>query len=139
MRTRSRTLRYPKLAEPVLADPILFGDFANLLELGGGVGGGLGSATEAAVEQHHQQQQQEQEQARRYCDLGGFADVQPLLEGLLAEYNTKHAKSMQLVFFEDALEHLTRMIRTLTTPLVSCMACECACASCVCASFLHCC
>ncbi len=36
---------------------------------------------------------------------------------MLAAYNTKH-KGMNLVFFEDALEHITRIERTLRLPQV---------------------
>jgi dynein heavy chain len=54
---------------------------------------------------------------RRYEDLGGWAEVKSLVEGLLAAYNEKRPP-LQLVFFEDALEHLTRIVRTLRLPQV---------------------
>jgi hypothetical protein len=49
---------------------------------------------------------------RLYEDLGGFDAIKPVFEELLEDYNTKK-KSMDLVFFDDALEHLTRIHRVL--------------------------
>ena len=40
-----------------------------------------------------------------------------MFEGVLEHYNEKK-KQMQLVFFDDALEHLTRIHRTLRLPRV---------------------
>lgn len=94
--------RYATLSAPVLADPILYGDFGNILEC-------LDNADAPQ---------------RLYKDVGSYSTVQPLFESLLAAYNAKH-KPMQLVFFDDALEHLTRIIRTLRLPMVS-AACCCA-------------
>lgn len=37
------------------------------------------------------------------------------MEAILAMYNEKN-KPMNLVFFEDALEHITRILRTITLP-----------------------
>lgn len=37
------------------------------------------------------------------------------MDRILEQYNKKH-KPMELVFFEDALEHVTRVMRTLTLP-----------------------
>jgi hypothetical protein len=56
--------------------------------------------------------------ARRYEDLGGWAEVKGLVEELLVQYNSKR-QPLQLVFFEDALEHLTRIVRTMRLPQVS--------------------
>lgn len=87
--------RYATLAEPVLADPILFGDFSNVLE--------SDDSPDAPP--------------RLYKDVGTYGAIQPIFEALLTAYNAKH-KPMQLVFFDDALEHLTRIIRTLRLPMV---------------------
>lgn len=81
----------------MLADPILFGDFSGVLK--------PSDADDEAPP------------PRLYRDVGDFAAIQPLFEGLLAAYNAQR-KPMQLVFFDDALEHLTRIIRTLRLPLV---------------------
>jgi dynein heavy chain len=89
--------RYAPLSEAVLAEPILFGDFATILD-----------STDADAAP-----------PRLYRDVGSYSTLQPLFESLLAAYNAKH-KPMQLVFFDDALEHLTRIIRTLSLPMVSC-------------------
>lgn len=47
-----------------------------------------------------------------YEDLGSYDLMKPILEELLAEYNSKK-KPMNLVFFDDAIEHLTRIHRIL--------------------------
>jgi dynein heavy chain len=84
------------LAEPVLAEPTLFGDFSNILE------------TDDAADSPP---------PRLYKDVGNYGTIQPMFESLLVAYNSKH-KPMQLVFFDDALEHLTRIIRTIRLPMV---------------------
>ena len=73
-------------AEAVLADPIIFGDYKNMLEQEG--------------------------QPRLYQDLVDYASVKPLVEEILERYNEKF-KTMELVMFNDALEHLTRIHRIL--------------------------
>jgi hypothetical protein len=87
--------RYATLSAPVLADPILYGDYGNILEC-------LDNA---------------EPPPRLYQDMGNYSTIQKLFESLLIAYNVKH-KPMQLVFFDDALEHLTRIIRTLRLPMV---------------------
>lgn len=52
-----------------------------------------------------------------YEDVGDFAAIKPLFEELQQAYNRKR-KPLNLVFFEDALEHLTRIHRTLRLPQV---------------------
>ncbi len=52
-----------------------------------------------------------------YDDLGDYAAIKPLFEELMALYNRRR-KPLNLVFFEDALEHLTRIHRTLRLPQV---------------------
>lgn len=52
------------------------------------------------------------EQGRLYEDLGTYDLMKPVVEELLAEYNSKK-KPMNLVFFDDAIEHLTRIHRIL--------------------------
>jgi hypothetical protein len=84
------------MAQPVLADPVLYGDF--------------NVSVDALVAG-------DPEVPRLYQDAGSYSSMQPTFEALLAAYNAQH-KPMQLVFFEDALEHLARIIRTLRLPLV---------------------
>jgi dynein heavy chain len=50
-----------------------------------------------------------------YEDLGSFGDVKKTMESLMGLYNTVY-KPLNLVFFEDALEHITRILRTITLP-----------------------
>lgn len=50
-----------------------------------------------------------------YRDLKTYAAVKVLFEGLLAMYNAS-LKPMQLVLFDDALDQLLRMHRTLCLP-----------------------
>ncbi|GIQ82468.1 dynein heavy chain, partial [Kipferlia bialata] len=52
---------------------------------------------------------------RLYEDLGSYEDMRPTLEGVLESYNESH-KRMDLVLFDDAIEHLTRIYRILRTP-----------------------
>ncbi len=54
---------------------------------------------------------------RMYEDLGDYATIKPLFEEIMSIYNRKR-KPLNLVFFEDALEHLTRIHRTLRLPQV---------------------
>jgi len=51
-------------------------------------------------------------QRRYYVLLGGTPDLIPRLEELLMLYNTENSP-MNLVFFEDCIQHLTRVARTL--------------------------
>lgn len=69
----------------VLANPILFGDYRLALNLG---------------------------EARLYEDLGNFDIVKTVFEEILDEYCLVN-KKMNLVMFEDALEHLTRIHRIM--------------------------
>ncbi|KAF8069431.1 DHC1 [Scenedesmus sp. PABB004] len=93
--------RYAPLAERVLVEPVLFGDFGGLLADPDGPGG---------------------PPPRRYADLGSYASLQPLAEAALAAYNADAAhRPMALVFFDDALEHLARITRTLRLPLGHCL------------------
>ena len=54
-------------------------------------------------------------QVHVYEDLGSYDDLKATMETLLALYNEKH-KPMNLVFFEDALQHAARIMRTITLP-----------------------
>ena len=58
------------------------------------------------------------EEGRSYEDLGTYDLMKPVVEELLAEYNSKK-KPMNLVFFDDAIEHLTRIHRILRLQQVS--------------------
>ena len=49
--------------------------------------------------------------------------MKPVVEEMLAEYNSKK-KPMNLVFFDDAIEHLTRIHRILRLQQVTC-SCNC--------------
>ena len=108
---------FPDTAESALAEPLLFGSFAdaaNRLEESSG-----------------------KEDARLYSDLGGISNVREVMERVLAAYNTSAAsagraaavasagggggsgptsKPMTLVLFETALEHVTRIHRILVMP-----------------------
>ncbi|CAG9462277.1 unnamed protein product [Pedinophyceae sp. YPF-701] len=79
--------RYSGHADSVLRNPCLFGDYRNAMAEG---------------------------EARLYEDLGAFADIKPILEDILETHNERRKnKRMNLVFFEDALEHITRVHRTI--------------------------
>ncbi|KAK3924935.1 Dynein heavy chain 10, axonemal [Frankliniella fusca] len=71
--------------EYVLRDPLLFGDYRNTLH---------------------------DDEPRCYEDLIDYNAVYHLLQEILVEYNDHHSK-MDLVLFDDALEHITRVHRAL--------------------------
>ena len=54
-------------------------------------------------------------EVRLYEDVGDYPTIKNTFEEILAVYNAKK-KPMNLVFFEDALEHLTRIHRTIRLP-----------------------
>ncbi|KAK3269901.1 Dynein heavy chain cytoplasmic, partial [Cymbomonas tetramitiformis] len=80
--------KFGSFSESVTVDPILFGDYKNSLKEG---------------------------EVQLYEDLGNFNSIKDIFTELMEEYNFKN-KSMNLVFFEDALEHLTRIHRMLRLP-----------------------
>ena len=57
----------------------------------------------------------EAEDPRLYQDMGGFEDLSVKMDKMLTQYNDER-KPMDLVLFNDALEHLTRIIRTIRFP-----------------------
>lgn len=69
----------------IMRDPLLFGDYRNTLN---------------------------EEDGRFYEDLLDYEAVYFLFQEILEEYNERKAR-MNLVLFEDCLEHLTRVHRTL--------------------------
>jgi len=81
--------RFAGNAERVLAEPLLFGDFLAANSPG---------------------------EVRLYEDMGSYEVVKPVMEEMLEEYNKKK-KQMNLVFFDDALDHLTRIHRTIRLQL----------------------
>jgi dynein heavy chain, axonemal len=52
-------------------------------------------------------------QVHLYEDLGSYERVKDVMERILESYNEKH-KRMNLVFFEDCLQHVVRVMRTIT-------------------------
>ncbi|XP_036076372.1 dynein heavy chain 10, axonemal isoform X2 [Rousettus aegyptiacus] len=71
--------------EVVMRDPILFGDFRMALH---------------------------EEETRIYEDIQDYEAAKALFQEILEEYNESNTK-MNLVLFDDALEHLTRVHRTI--------------------------
>lgn len=78
--------------EYVLKDPILFGDYL------------LSDPTD-----------DEAEDPRLYEELGDYQDVKKKMDRLLEDYGYEH-KPMNLVLFNDALEHVTKIHRILRFP-----------------------
>ncbi len=76
---------FPSDEEYITKTPILFGDFRNRMQ---------------------------EDQPRLYEDLLDFNAVKPIFRELLSDYNEKFNK-MNLVLFDDALEHLTRTHRII--------------------------
>lgn len=54
-------------------------------------------------------------QVNLYEDLGSYERLKGVMDTILEFYNEKH-KRMNLVFFEDCLQHITRVMRTITLP-----------------------
>lgn len=52
-------------------------------------------------------------QVSLYEDLGSYERLKGVMDTILELYNEKH-KRMNLVFFEDYLQHIARVMRTLT-------------------------
>ncbi|XP_069880965.1 dynein axonemal heavy chain 10 isoform X1 [Dipodomys merriami] len=76
---------FPDDLESVMRDPILFGDFRMALH---------------------------EEEARVYEDIQDYEAAKALFQEILEEYNESNTK-MNLVLFDDALEHLTRVHRII--------------------------
>ena len=55
------------------------------------------------------------EDPRLYANMGSFAEIRPTFDRILESYNVEN-KAMNLVLFEQALEHLTRVLRVLKQP-----------------------
>ncbi|XP_069353306.1 dynein axonemal heavy chain 10 isoform X2 [Eulemur rufifrons] len=79
------TEHFPDDLETVMRDPILFGDFRMALH---------------------------EEEPRVYEDIQDYEAAKALFQEILEEYNESNAK-MNLVLFDDALEHLTRTHRII--------------------------
>ncbi len=88
---------FPDDAEAALALPIVYGDFDRVNEI----------VTADAGE--------DLDIIRLYRDLGDYDTIKPVVTEVLEAYN-EHHKAMNLVLFEDALEHLTRIHRILRIP-----------------------
>lgn len=52
-----------------------------------------------------------------YKEVGSHSQLKETFEAYLQEHN-KQMKPMQLVFFDDALDHLMRLLRVLRVPQV---------------------
>jgi dynein heavy chain len=50
---------------------------------------------------------------RRYEEVTNWPKVHSLLQGYLDDYNSSHASSMDLVFFQTAVDHICRLCRVL--------------------------
>uniref|UniRef100_A0A7S4D2X3 Dynein-1, subspecies f n=1 Tax=Eutreptiella gymnastica TaxID=73025 RepID=A0A7S4D2X3_9EUGL len=73
--------------EKIMVEPLLFGDYMDYFKDG--------------------------DRLRLYEDMGGFADVKPIVEGILEEYNDPVPR-MNLVMFDMAMDHLIRINRIIT-------------------------
>ncbi|TYZ50849.1 hypothetical protein PybrP1_008863 [[Pythium] brassicae (nom. inval.)] len=82
-------------ADAALADPIIFGDYADC------VGRITGQATE---------------DVRLYQDMDSYKRIRGIFDEALETYNLDN-KPMALVLFEMALEHLSRVLRIIRNPL----------------------
>merc|ERR1719460_3557653 len=85
---------FGKVADEVLASPIVFGDFRDALEI-------------------LQRSDTPHLDVRCYEDLGDWDFVREVLNKILTEYNETQTKVMSLVLFQDAMAHLMRVHRIL--------------------------
>ncbi|XP_026670097.1 dynein heavy chain 10, axonemal [Ceratina calcarata] len=76
----------PELIEYVMRDPLLFGDFRNAIN---------------------------EDEPRFYEDLLDYEAVYTLFLEIYEDYNDRNVTKLQMVLFNDALEHLTRVHRAL--------------------------
>ena len=83
---------FKEVEEEVLVNPILYADFL------------LSDPTD-----------EEREDPRLYEDLGGWETLSTKLDKVLEDYNFDH-KPMNLVLFNDALDHLTKIHRMIRFP-----------------------
>ena len=85
---------FPDSQERAMEDPILFGDYLKA------------APADPEVENPH-----------LYEDLGDFANVEKKFKQILVDYNDDEThKEMQLVLFNDALDHLTKIMRIISVP-----------------------
>lgn len=83
---------FADISEYVLKDPILFGDYA------------MANPTD-----------DEAEDPRLYEDLGDMENIKEKLDRMLEDYGFDH-KPMNLVLFNDALQHVTKIHRIIRFP-----------------------
>merc|ERR1719460_221887 len=88
---------FGKIADEVLANPIVFGDFRDALDI-------LQRSDTPHLE------------VRLYEDLGTVEFVKEILNKILTEYNETQTKVMSLVLFEDAMAHIMRVHRIIRMP-----------------------
>ena len=79
-------------AQDAMVEPSLFGDFENAVER---IQSG-GTSEDVAL----------------YKDMGGYEDIRTIFDSVLEQYNMEN-KQMNLVLFEQALEHLCRVHRII--------------------------
>eukprot|EP00892_Ulva_mutabilis_P000668 jgi/Ulvmu1/10601/UM065_0057.1 len=86
--------KFSPCSDQVLANPLLFGNFSKVPDVMEG---------DAVCS------------VNMYEDLGSYEDLKCIMDRVLEQYNATH-NPVELVFFEDALEHVARVMRTLTLP-----------------------
>ena len=119
--------KFQPAADHALQNPILFGDFKTFKQARGSTAAisQLSNITAACcmsvmhtgIDRHTAVPAAEvlrlqMSEPRLYQDLGTYEDIKPVVQEVLEEYNIKK-KPMNLVFFDNALEHLTRIHRIL--------------------------
>uniref|UniRef100_A0A7S2K9S5 AAA+ ATPase domain-containing protein n=1 Tax=Leptocylindrus danicus TaxID=163516 RepID=A0A7S2K9S5_9STRA len=86
---------FPECANYTLKNPLLFGNFND----------SVGRLVNDADDE------------RLYCDLGTYGCVKEIFSSVMKHHNTAHVSDkLELVLFENALNHLVRLMRTLQNP-----------------------
>jgi len=90
---------YAEQAPHALKDPILYGDFLSC---------------QFPIAGEGEEEPVKEEIVRLYEDMGTYEEIFPVMTQGLAKYNSCHS-SMNLVLFDMALEHMTRIQRSMRT------------------------
>jgi dynein heavy chain len=88
--------QFGKIADTALVDPMVFGDFKDALDI-------------------LIKSEKPYDDPRVYEDMGDYPQVRPILDSVLELYNGDNTP-MNLVLFQDALAHLTRVHRIIRLP-----------------------
>lgn len=106
---------YPEAEASALADPLVFGDYMELAEPAARVA----ALSKVTIEEGEGEGPVRMALLRLYEDVGDYGAMRSVFQEVLDDYNDEESASgggMSLVLFDDALEHLNRILRILRSP-----------------------